>query len=108
MMRAGLLKDHIEIHRAVKRKNEFGSEEETFQKVLDLRATATQDKPNRTLDNGEIFFPGTVTFWVRHLYKKLILEGDRIRWEGKMYRIISFCPFTGDLKIRIIAERINE
>lgn len=108
MMRAGLLKDHIEIHRAVKRKNEFGSEEEMFEKALELRATASQDKPNRTIDNGEIFFPDTVTFWIRHLYENLIFESDRVRWKGKMYRILSFCTFTGDLKIRITAERINE
>ena len=105
-MRAGLLTEVIEVYRPQTVINEFGQQETDY--VLDYRTRARlfHNSGNRNIENDEVVFNYNKTFELRHYV--IIDELDRIKWNGKFYRILDIEPNKQEMKLIINCELINE
>lgn len=86
-MRAGLLKEKIEILRASIVKNSMGEDIETWNTVYTTRAKVENVSSNIETVNSELTYSYTKRFEVRFYVP--IEDFDRLVWRGKIYRVIS-------------------
>ena len=106
-MEAGLLKDKILFQRQTVTADEYGHEVTTYTDAFETRADVVWNNGNRIVSNEEIFYENTVSFIVR--YYSPVEDTMRIKYQDKLYRIISINP-DKEIYYRkiIIAELINE
>lgn len=105
-MRAGLLREVVEVWRPVTVQNEYGQQETSYIQAYTTRARLLHKSGGRDIENNEVVFNYTKTFEVRHYC--VISELDRIKWNGKFYRITDITPRTENMSIEINCELINE
>ena len=105
-MRAGLLKEQIEIWSKRLTVNEFGEEVEDWIKTYQTRARLVHDGGSRVVSNDEIVFTHSKTFQIRQYVP--INELDRILWKGKFYRILNIEPDDVQMNKTIKTELIND
>lgn len=105
-MRAGLLKEQIEIWSKQLTVNEFGEEVEDWIKTYNTRARLVHDGGSRVVSNDEILFTHSKTFQIRQYVP--INELDRILWNGKFYRILNIEPDGVQMNKTIKTELIND
>lgn len=86
-MRAGLLKEIINIKRPTITKNEYGEDTEVYQTIGRYRARIVHNGGSRNRENDEIVFPYQKIFVVR-IYCD-VTENDIILHRGKEYRVLS-------------------
>ena len=89
-MKAGILKEHIEIYEPVTVTTDFGNTTQTWQRFYTTRASVLHNGGTRLNQNDEIFYPNNKTFIVRHYVP--VVEKMRIKFQGKMYQITSIIP----------------
>ena len=105
-MRAGLLREVVEVWAPTTIINEYGQQETTFTLSYTTRARLLHKNGGRDIENGEVVFNYTKTFELRHYC--VISELDRLKWNGKFYRITDITPRTENMSIEVNCELINE
>ena len=105
-MKAGILKEVIELYEPKTIITEFGNQQTDKQYVCKTRASVQYDSGSRINQNDEIFYPVTKTFIVRYYIP--VTEPMRIKHDNKFYRIISIEPNKYYNDKRIVTELINE
>lgn len=89
-MKAGILKENIEIYEPVTVTTDFGNTTQTWQRFYTTRAAVMHNGGTRLNQNDEIFYPNNKTFIVRHYVP--VVEKMRIHYQGKKYQITSIIP----------------
>lgn len=105
-IRAGLLEKLIEIYKPQITINEYGEQNEEFVYYRTIRAREIYNSGSRANENGDITYNYQRTFEVRHYQP--ISERDRIKYNGKMYIILSVEPRDRDNYLRIDCDIVNE
>lgn len=105
-MRAGKLKDVIEIHRLMESVDIYGADIQTFKFIKQTFADVYTTKEDRNITNYAEYYPTIVTI-VTRIYHD-ILDTDRINYKGAMYRILSVNSNTIKQLTEIKAEKIKE
>lgn len=105
-MIAGLLNKTIEIYSPYSHKNYVGEMQTEFVFKNKTRARKINKSGSRDLENHEIVYNNTKTFQVR-IYVD-IDNFDRIKFEGKFYRILDIDTDTENQMITIETELVNE
>ena len=105
-MRAGLLKDIIEIHEPEITINDVGEQTTTYKKKSEIRARVIHGSGSRGVSNDEVVYPYTKNVQVR-IYQN-IDDFDRVKYDGKFYRILSI-ETKKDLQCKdVLMEVVNE
>lgn len=86
-MKAGLLKEKIEIYSPDIITTEYGDSKVEYMLHYTTRANVQYNSGARVNENNEVFYPNNKTFIVRHYVP--VEEPMRIKFENKFYRIIS-------------------
>ena len=105
-MKAGILKEPIEIWKPTRITTEFGDSETEYVLFYTTRAFVQYNSGSRTLENNEIFYPTNRTFIVRHYVP--VVEKMRIKYNGKFYQIISINSNKYYNDKEIYTELVNE
>lgn len=105
-MIAGLLKDRIEIHSPLIVRDEYGNQKTTYQFKTSTRAKIDHVKGERAEENEEIVYIYNKTFQVRYYVN--VGDFDRIKWNGKFYRILNIEPNADRQELIIETQLINE
>lgn len=86
-MNSALLRNPIEIYELITHKTQYGTISTSYEKKYGTKAHVKFNSESPVVSEGEIFYPINRTFIVRAFVP--VVETDRIRWEGKDYRILS-------------------
>ena len=105
-MWAGLLNEHVDIMKYVTTLNEYGETLQTLTKVYSTRAKVVHLSGSRTNRNDEIQYPYSKTYVMR--YHTPIDEDNLIKWDNKLWRVISIDHDRGMQQTVIITEIVNE
>lgn len=105
-MIAGLLKDRIEIWQPLVVRDEYGNQKTTYQFKTSTRAKIDNVKGERAEENDEVVYVYTKTFHVR-IYVN-VGDFDRIKWNGKFYRLLNIEPNKERQELKIETQLINE
>lgn len=105
-MKAGRLKDRIEIYNPVVITSEYGSKKTDYNLFYTTRAEVKYNSGSKTIENNEIVNTNTLTITIR--YYVPVLENMIIKYNDKKYRILSIEPSKNYNDKVIIAEYINE
>lgn len=105
-MNSGRLKEIITIQRSSITVDEYGANQLEWKDYITTRAAVQFDSGNRMNESNEIIFSYTKTFTIRVYHK--VDEKDRIRWDGKYYRILSIEKDKDKQNLTIRTELINE
>ena len=89
-MRAGNLREKIEIYKPVASKTEFGNNRISYELHYTTRCMVRHSSGDKEETNGEIFHSKSKTFIVR--YYVPVIENMRILYEGNYYSIESIVP----------------
>lgn len=89
-MKAGNLKEKIEIYKPVATKTDFGNNRITYELHYTTRCMVRHDSGNKEETNGEIFHSKNKMFIVR--YYVPVQENMRIKYDGDFYSINSIVP----------------
>lgn len=106
-MRAGLLKEIIEIYRKGIVQDEYGSTSEQYLPIRKTKARVVHKGGNRELINNEIVYPYLKTFEVWN-YIDVQEKIDEIHWNNKKYRVLSVESVKEQNKKIIETEEVNE
>ena len=105
-MFAGLLKEKIEVLKYVKTTNDYGETIDTLHKEYEFRAKVIHASGARQVINHEIQYPYNKTFVIRiHVP---IHEDNFIRWQNKLYRILSIDRDRDMQQTVVQTEIVNE
>lgn len=101
-MNSALLRHTIDIYELNVHKTEYGTISTSYEKKCSVRAHVKFNSENVTVSEGEIYYPINRTFIVRAFVP--VVETDRIRWEGKDYRILSINRnvYYNDIEIQTV------
>lgn len=105
-MKAGKLKERIEIWQPVVKTTDFGNTTTVYELLKSTRAEVIYNSGSRTNENKEIFYPTSRTFRVR--YYVPVKEPMRIKFEDKFYQILSIEPNKYYNNKTIITDLVNE
>lgn len=105
-MRAGLLKEPIEIYEPITSSDDYGTQKTIYVFKLKTKARLTHNSGGRATENNEIVFNYSKTFTVRRYIN--VTELDRIKWNDKYYRILDIEPNKQNQEIKINCELIND
>lgn len=105
-MKAGLLKNLIEIYSPTIKINEYGEQINEYEYKLTTRARITNKSGNREMQNGEIFYDYKKQIEVR-IYID-VNEFDRIKHNNKFYRILDIEPNKDLNELIINVELVND
>lgn len=105
-LRAGLLRESIDILQPTIERNDFGEETTTWTVAASTRARVDFRSGTRLVDVNEVAAPYTVTFIIRRFYA--LTEYYRLRWRGRLYSIASINFEEAKQMQTIIAQVINE
>lgn len=105
-MRAGLLTESIEIYEKTLVKNDYGEESENWVLKYSTKARLVHDGGGRVIINDEVFYTHAKTFQVRSYVP--VEDYDRIKWNGKFYRILNIEIDKKINNITIKAELIDD
>lgn len=105
--RAGLLNKVIEVHKYSVTKDIMGAQVVSYDYAFTTRARVLNLSGNRQEPNSEVFFYYAKDFVVRIYHD--IDENDRIKYQGKFYRILSIDIQDDEQQQMIIhTEKIND
>lgn len=105
-MRAGGLKYSIEILKSTEVINEFGEREETWETAIETKADAISKSGTRINDVHELVPFYSVEFRIRKYHP--VDENMRVKFGGRLYRILAVIPTTEKAMKTLICEVINE
>lgn len=106
-MESGLLKDKITFQKMTVTVDVYGHEITTYTDAFTTRTDVIWNNGERLISNDEVFYSNTVQFIVRFYCP--VEDTMRIKYQDKLYRIISINPDRDLYKNKtIITELINE
>lgn len=105
-MRAGLLKEKIDIITPNITTNDYGEQTTEWEHKYSTRARLIHTSGNRIEPNGEIFYSYTKTLEIRDYVP--VDDFDRIVWNEKQYRILDIEPDEGQMKKILRVELVND
>lgn len=105
-MIAGQLTEVIEIHRPTITINEYGEQSTTYILNCTTRARQLHNSNSREQINDEIIYNHIHTLYVRNYVD--VKEYDYIKWNDKLYKILSIIPNKQRMELEIKCELINE
>lgn len=105
-MQAGLLNKIIELYKPISTTNEVGSTTINWVYVRSTRANVRNVSMNRSQQVNEVFYPTTKEITIRSYHD--IDEFYRIKYDGKIYKIISKDNRREFNDIVLICDLINE
>ena len=105
-MKAGNLKEKIEIYKPVATKTDFGNNRITYELHYTTRCMVRHDSGNKEETNGEIFHSKNKMFIVR--YYVPVQENMRIKYEGDFYSIQSIIPNKYYNNLEMYCTLVNE
>lgn len=103
-MLAGNLRYYIEIYKPTLTEDEYGQQKETYTKVKATKADVIFGSGRKEEQNQEEIFTYPKTFVIRSYHT--IMERYRIKFQGKMYRILNIDVDRRAGKISITTELI--
>lgn len=86
-MNAALLKNPIEIHELVVDKTDYGTVNKSYRYKCRTKAFVQFNSESQVVSEGEIYYPINRTFIVRSYIP--VVETDAIKFEDKMWKVIS-------------------
>jgi head-tail adaptor len=101
---AGNMRRTLIVKKLVKIRDEYGSEVDTYNPVMTLKAELVVQKGALGLTNYEIFNSSILTFLI---YYRPINFTDRIEYEGKDYKILDTDEINFREQLRITMQLIN-
>ena len=105
-MKAGLLKEVIEIWKPEITINDYGEQSTDYIFSFSCRARVKHSGGNRTVENFENVYPYQQELSVR-IYQD-IDDFDRVKWNNKQYRILHI-EIDRDLQCKnLLIEEVNE
>lgn len=105
-MRAGLLKEKIDIITPEITTNDYGEQTTEWVLKYSTRAKLVHTSGNRIQPNGEIFYSYVKTLEIRDYVP--VDDFDRIVWNNKQYRILDIEPNEDQMKKIIRMELVND
>ncbi len=105
-MRAGLLKEQIEIKSPVIVKNDYGEQTTEWESKYTTRARLIHTSGGRAITNDEVFYGHIKTLEVRQYVP--VDDFDRIIWNNKEYRVLDIEPDESQMKKIIRIELVND
>lgn len=105
-MKAGNLREKIEIYKPVATKTEYGNNRIDYELHYTTRCMVRHDSGNVQETNGEIFHSKSKMFIVR--YYVPIRENMRILYDGSYYSIDSIVPNKYYNNLEITCTLVNE
>lgn len=105
-MKAGLLKEQIEIITPEIVKNDYGEQDTEWKSKYTTRARLIHTSGNRVITNDEVFYGHVKTLEIRQYVP--IDDFDRIIWNNKQYRILDIEPDEHQMKKIIRVELVND
>jgi len=105
-MKAGKLRDIIEIFKPVLNTTEYGDSVTSYEFHYKTRAEVIYNSGTKTNENNEVFYSTSRTFRVRYYVD--VTEPMRIKFKDKYYQIISIEPNKYYNNKTIITELVNE
>lgn len=105
-MRAGILKEKLDIYVNKETVTEYGSKHRNWEYLYSIRAAVRNNGGGRRIENNEILYSYSKEFIVRHYV--VIDETMRLKYNNKMYRIISIEPNKYYNDKIIITEECND
>lgn len=105
-MRAGLLKEQIEIITPIITTNDYGEQTTEWVSKYKTRARLIHTSGSRVEYNSEVFYSHIKTLEVRNYVP--IDDFDRIVWNDKQYRILDIEPDEAQMKYIIRVDLVNE
>lgn len=105
-MRAGILKEKIEIITPQITTNDYGEQTTEWVLKYSTRARLIHTSGNRIEPNSEIFYSYTKTLEIRDYVP--VDDFDRIIWNEKQYRILDIEPDESQMKKIIRVELVND
>lgn len=105
-MRAGLLNEQVEILTSTLEKNDYGEQTETWTTTYTTKARLIHDSGDRTEINDEVFYAYTKTFQMRQYVP--VEEYNRIKWNNKIFRILSITPDKHQQNLTVKTELVND
>lgn len=105
-MKAGNLREKIEIYKPVAEKTEFGNQKITYTLHYTTRCMVHHNSGNKEEVNGEIFHSTSKMFVVRYYVN--VRENMRIKYEDKFYSIDSIIPNKYYNNLEIYCNLVND
>lgn len=105
-MKAGILKETIEIYKPIQRVTKFGDATTEYEFFYKTKSAVKYNSGSRQIMNDEIVYPSSRQFIIRHYVP--VLETMRIKYDNKFYQIISIEPNKYYNDKSIIADLVNE
>lgn len=105
-MNAALLKHPIQIYALVTTKTDYGTIKTSYELKYNTKAHIQFGSENQVISEGEIFYPINRTFIVRSYVP--VLETDRIKWDGKWWKVLSINKNIYYNNIEIVTTLVNE
>lgn len=106
-MRAGLLNELIDVVRRTTATDKFGAVVETWADALTgLHASVSYNQSGFGVSQGEAVYTQVVTFRIR--YNDGVQEYDRIRWQGRLYRLQAIDRYRHDGYMLLKCELITQ
>ena len=105
-MKAGKLRDTIEIFKPVVNTTEYGGSVTSYEFHYKTRAEVIYNSGSKTNENNEVFYSTSITFRIRYYVD--VKETMRIKFQDKYYQIISIEPNKYYNNKTIITELVNE
>lgn len=103
---ATLRQAKIELYRLGARSSDYGIYKDDMELYYTTRAGVRYNNQTRELDNGEIYYPINITFYVRRYVN---VENETIiKWDDKLWRVISCLSNQYYNDKEITAELVNE
>ena len=102
---AGNMRKVITIMRLTQTKDSYGAPKDSYSDIMTLKAELVTQKGSLGVNNMEIFNTNILTFktWFRD-----ILTTDRVKYEGKLYKIDGIPQELGYREqLQIVCELIN-
>ena len=101
----GDLRHVIKVYELTKvKESDFGSEDETYTEVMQLRAAVKYNGGAKSIDNNEVFTSYNVTFIT---YYRNITPTMQIEFNGDRYTIENITPINYKDGLQIICKKIN-
>lgn len=105
-MIAGQLTEIVDIYKPQIVINDYGEQNTKYVYKSTYRARLIHNNGNREIVNSELFYSYTKTFVFRHYAD--IQDLDRIKWNGKYYKILDITPDKARMNIEVRTELVNE
>lgn len=105
-MNAGILNEIIEIYQPSITIDEYGNQSTDYKLKYTTRAKVSHNSGNREVQDNEVVYIYNKEFIVRMYIE--IGDFDRIKWNGKFWRVLQIEPNKEYQEIKVNTELVNE